>query len=72
MSNVTAIDGSKTAEPAKSVIIKTEIKRVIKDKDGLTAGDFVDALNEKVIGLVDAAVVRAQANGRKLVKPTDL
>jgi hypothetical protein len=75
MSNVTAIDGGKSeakSDETKSLIIKSEIKRFIKDKDGLTAGDFADALNEKVTALIDSAIVRAQKNGRKLVRPYDL
>lgn len=74
MSNVTAIDGGKEAksDETKSLIIKAEIKRYIKDKDGQTAGDLADALNEKVMALIDSAIVRAQKNGRKLVRPYDL
>lgn len=59
-------------ETSTSLIIKAEVKRRIKQMEGQTAGDFPDALNQKVETIVKEAVGRAQANGRKQVRGCDL
>lgn len=56
----------------KTYLVKAEIKRLIKRLDHQTAGDFLDALNALVGDLVEGAITRAAANGRKQVRACDL
>jgi histone H3/H4 len=55
---------------AEWIIVKAKIKEVIGNVN--LGGDFADALNEKVKGLVKQAVARAEANGRKTVMAKDI
>lgn len=55
---------------ADSLVVRSKIKEVAKDMN--VASDFADALNEEVKKLVDKAVKRAEANGRKTIQPRDL
>ncbi|MFB6076475.1 MAG: DUF1931 domain-containing protein [Candidatus Aenigmatarchaeota archaeon] len=50
------------------------VKNAVRDAaEGVNvAGDFYDELDAEVKDLVDKAVERAKANGRKTVKPRDL
>lgn len=53
-----------------SIVVKAKVKELSKDYN--VAADFVDALDKKVTQLVNDALARAQANGRKTVMARDL
>lgn len=53
-----------------SVIVKSKIKELAPGYN--IAGDFADALDEKVKALVRDAVRRAEGNSRKTVMAKDL
>lgn len=67
---------AKAAKKAKAelpmMIVASKVKEVNKEAELQTSGDFIDALNEKVANLIDAAQARATDNGRKTVRPSDL
>jgi histone H3/H4 len=52
------------------IIKKSEVKDAAGDFR--ISGDFYDALDKAVAGLVKAAKKRADANGRKTLKASDL
>lgn len=52
------------------LVVKAKIKEVAGDIS--VAGDFAEALNEKVVALVKDAVKRAEANNRRTVMAKDL
>lgn len=54
----------------ESVVVKAKIKDIAKEYN--VAGDFADALNEKVEQLIKDACRRADGNGRKTVMAKDL
>ena len=54
------------------LVIQSKVKEHIKEQDMRMSGDFVDALDEKVKGLVEEAARRAKGNDKKTVKPNDL
>ena len=56
----------------RCLVVKAEVKRIIKELDHQTASDFADALSRHVEHVVRAAVKRAAANGRKQVRGYDL
>lgn len=64
----------KASKSDDSLIVKSKIRDYIKSKDCNTAGDLVNgnALNDAIKALLDAAVERAKANGRKTVQSKDL
>lgn len=55
---------------ADLLVVKAKLKEVAKGCN--VAGDFADELDKKVRKLVDDAVSRAEANGRKTVMAKDL
>lgn len=55
-----------------SNIVATAVKAQIADADMMMSGEFPEALSAKVETTVGDAIKRAQANGRKTVRPEDL
>lgn len=53
-----------------ALVVKSAVKDVLKEVR--VGGDFLDALEKAVEGLVKKAAERAKANGRKTVKACDL
>ena len=63
------------AAPAvDTLFVKSKVRDYIKSKDCNTSSGIIDgdALNIIITELLDKAVARAQANGRKTVKEKDL
>lgn len=56
----------------KSLVVASKVKDVIKEKGLQTSGEAIDALNKRVLQLLEDAVMRAQANKRQTVKAQDL
>jgi len=54
-----------------ALIVKNAIKDLVKGKANISA-DFYDALDAEVKGLVQKALQRAKANGRKTLQARDL
>ncbi len=56
------------------LFVKSKVREYIKSKDCNTSGDVIDgpALNNALIGILDKAIGRAKANGRKTVQEKDL
>ncbi len=52
------------------LVVKSKVKDAAKGHN--VAGDFVDGLSEKVHELIEAACKRADANGRKTIRKSDL
>ena len=55
---------------SESLVVKAKIKEVAEGYN--VAGDFADALSDKVKELIKAAAGRAEANGRKTIMAKDL
>lgn len=69
MSNI-----NKTEKEGKKVnlVIKSNIRKALKDKIPNVAEEVEEALNEKVREILDAAVERAKMNQRKTLHARDL
>lgn len=61
-------------KPVDTLFVKSKIREYIKSKGCNTSGDVIDgpALNEVIVNILDAAIGRAKANGRKTVQEKDL
>jgi len=64
----------KTASGVEALFVKSKIRDYIKSKGCNTSGDLIDgpALNNAIVEILDKAVNRAKANGRKTVQEKDL
>jgi len=54
------------------LVVGTKVKGYIKTKDLMSSQDVLDCLNAAVYDLLDKAVERAKANGRKTVQGRDV
>ncbi len=57
-----------------ALFVKSKVREYIKGLECNTSGDLIDgpALNDAIIAVLDAAIGRAKANGRKTVQEKDL
>ena len=55
-----------------NLIIKSNIREVIKEKVPNISGEVPEALNERIIELLNKAADRAIANGRRTLHARDL
>ena len=58
----------------EALFVKSKIREYIKSKGCNTSRDLIDgdALNNSIIDVLDKAIGRAKANGRKTVQEKDL
>ena len=61
-------------DKAEPLFVKSKVREFIKGKGCNTSSGILDGddLNAIIMGLLDKAAARAQANGRKTVKARDL
>ncbi|MBY9007943.1 MAG: DUF1931 domain-containing protein [Candidatus Lokiarchaeota archaeon] len=66
--------GKKPSSGGDVLFVKSKVRDYIKSKECNTSGDVIDGrvLNGRLIELLDKAVARAKANGRKTVQEKDL
>ena len=59
---------------SEALFVKSKVREYIKAKGCNTSGDLIDgpALNDAIISILDKAIARAKANGRKTVQEKDL
>jgi len=60
------------AKKRESLIVASKVKAYIKSKKMMTSSDALEAISDKVYGILDSAIARTQANRRSTVKPQDL
>ncbi|MFX0070377.1 MAG: hypothetical protein ACFFAO_04730 [Candidatus Hermodarchaeota archaeon] len=62
------------ASKAEALFVKSKVREYIKSKGCNTSGDLIDgdSLNNAIIEVLDKAIARAKANGRKTVQEKDL
>jgi len=58
----------------EALFVKSKVREYIKGKGCNTSGDLIDgpALNNAIIDVLDNAIRRSKANGRKTVQEKDL
>lgn len=54
------------------MVVQSKVREVAKKADVNMSGDFVDALSKKVEEIINQAIKRAKANGRKTIRSYDL
>ena len=59
-------------KPAEIVVVGSKVKDVVRTAGLRSDGNLVAAVSEKVHEMLQAAIVRAQKNGRSTVRPHDL
>lgn len=62
----------KRAPRKESFAVASKIKTYVRDKGFCAGSDLAEAVSNKVIAMLDAAIQRTQSNGRKTVRAEDL
>lgn len=66
----------KAAAPAKKpkemLLVQSKVKEYVRGQEMMCASDLIDALNDQVAALLDRAVERANLNGRKTARASDV
>jgi hypothetical protein len=60
------------AKKRESLIVASKVKAYIKGKKMMSSSEAMEAINDKLYGLLDAAAARTKANRRSTVKAQDL
>lgn len=65
---------AKKAASFETLFVKSKVREYIKSKGCNTSGDLIDGppFNDCIIEVLDNAINRAKANGRKTVQEKDL
>jgi histone H3/H4 len=57
---------------AEILVVQSKVREMIKGKGCSTSADAIDALSNEITRLINRAVERTKANGRKTVKGSDI
>jgi hypothetical protein len=60
------------AKKRESLIVASKVKAYIKSKKMMTTSESLEAISEKVYGMLDDAIARTKSNRRTTVKAQDL
>lgn len=53
-------------------VVASQVRALIKESGYCVSGDFVDALSSRVKQIIQAGILRAEANNRKTVRASDI
>ena len=60
------------AKKVPQMVVTSRVKEVIKSKKLRSDGKLADAVNEKLLAMIEGAAARCKANGRSTVRGYDL
>ena len=63
---------AKAKKELEMLVVVSKIKETVKDAEMRSGEDFVEAVNQQVHFIVQAAVNRAKANGRATLRGEDI
>ncbi|MEQ8272282.1 MAG: hypothetical protein RMA76_22800 [Deltaproteobacteria bacterium] len=59
-------------KPKEMLLVQSKVKEYVRGQEMMCSSDLVEALNDHVAWLLDKAVERASANGRKTARASDV
>lgn len=54
------------------LVVASKVRAYLKEKDAKMSGDLPEAINKKIMTVLDDAVMRSKGNKRTTVKPQDI
>ena len=60
------------AKKKESLVVASKVKAYIKSKKMMTSSDALEAVNDSIYSMLDAAIARTKANRRSTVKAQDV
>jgi histone H3/H4 len=59
-------------KPVEMLLVQSKVKEYVREHEMMCSSDLIEALNEEVGRLLDRSVQRAQDNGRKTARASDV
>ena len=59
-------------KPKEMLLVQSKVKEYVRNAGFMCSSDLIEQLNEHVAGLLDKAAERAEANGRKTARASDV
>ena len=59
-------------KPLDMLLVQSKVKDYVRGQEMMCSSDLIEALNEEIGRLLDRAVQRAQDNGRKTARASDV
>lgn len=59
-------------KPMEMLLVQSKVKEYVRGQEMMCSSDLIEALNEEIGRLLDRAVQRAQDNGRKTARASDV
>jgi histone H3/H4 len=60
------------AKEVDVLVVVSKVKQAVKDAEMRSGDDFIDAVNQQVHMIIQAAINRARASGRSTLKGEDI
>lgn len=64
--------GKKKKKEREMLLVQSKVKEFVREHEMMCASDLTEALNEAVSQLLEKAIARAEANGRKTARASDV
>lgn len=59
-------------KPLEMLLVQSKVKEYVRGQDMMCSSDLIESLNDEIGRLLDRAVQRAQDNGRKTARASDV
>lgn len=59
-------------KPKEMLLVQSKVKEYVRSNEMMCSSDLIEKLNDEVAALLDKAVERATANGRKTARASDV
>jgi hypothetical protein len=57
---------------ATKFVVASQVKNLIRSRDFCVGGDLIEALSARVKQILETGIARAEANGRKTIRSSDI
>ena len=59
-------------KPLEMLLVQSKVKEYVRGQEMMCSSDLIEALNEEIGRMLDRSVQRAQDNGRKTARASDV
>lgn len=68
----TVTDAAEVSNEATKFVVASQVKTLIRSRDFCVGGDLIEALSARVKQILETGIARAESNGRKTVRSSDI
>lgn len=63
---------AEVSNEATKFVVASQVKTLIRSRDFCVGGDLIEALSARVKQILETGIARAESNGRKTVRSSDI